>query len=475
MSSSSSSLIDDLLHDPVLEADLKRQQKQIVFNDNFRHALAERRKALPPVETSFPEIPPDYVSADKFEEAGGAPWQTPDPSLPTLLALHQELVAFGKWLNATPLEKAERHGVVLDVRRITSALWPEAVVVEFGSSWTGLNLPDGDIDLAIQRLPGPNHVRENLKVLMNQFAKALHASNIATHIHVIDTARVPIVKFIDRRSGFSVDVAFGLQGVVTKSGEWVLANCKKMPQLKPLLMFLKLFLSIRGLSEPYKGGIGSYMLFTMLLCVLHLSDGARSPEHWRKASLGHILFEFFRLYSNDMNYKKLGLRPPNGASKQASLFPRENPSWAISIESPEDSSIDLGRGTFDYHHVLQAFDNAYLTICSGDRNGRSLLLVSGLLGQGRGFIDARAKLEKRLKAEPRPDVPTAGLKASSVAPEKGQLFFDDTSDSDSASDNTEESAVTPSEESTATDQPPKKIRRTVRLEDIGGWSDDEDD
>ncbi|EER05637.1 TRF4/5 nucletotidyl transferase, putative [Perkinsus marinus ATCC 50983] len=368
--------IDDLLHDPVLEADLKRQQKQIVFNDNFRHALAERRRSTrPSSESSFPDVAPDYVSADKFEQGGGAPWKTPDPSLPTMLALHSELVAFGKWLDATPQEKEERRKIVLDVRAITNALWPEAVVVEFGSSWTGLNLPDGDIDLAIQRLPGPNHVRENLKLLMNQFAKALHVSKIATHIHVIDTARVPIVKFIDRRSGFSVDVAFGLQGVVTKSGEWVVANCQKMPQLKPLLMFLKLFLSIRGLSEPYKGGIGSFMLFTMLLCGLHLSDGARSPEHWRKASLGHLLFEFFRLYSNDMNYKKLGLRPPNGSAKQASLFPRENPSWVISIESPEDSSIDLGRGTFDYPHVIQAFDNAYLTICSGERNGQSLLLT----------------------------------------------------------------------------------------------------
>lgn len=155
-----------------------------------------------------------------------------------MLALHSELVAFGKWLDATPQEKEERRKIVLDVRAITNALWPEAVVVEFGSSWTGLNLPDGDIDLAIQRLPGPNHVRENLKLLMNQFAKALHVSKIATHIHVIDTARVPIVKFIDRRSGFSVDVAFGLQGVVTKSGEWVVANCQKMPQLKPLLMVM---------------------------------------------------------------------------------------------------------------------------------------------------------------------------------------------------------------------------------------------
>ncbi|KAF4743236.1 hypothetical protein FOZ62_017982, partial [Perkinsus olseni] len=189
-----------------------------------------------------------------------------------------------------------------------------------------------------------------------------------------------------------------------------------------------------------KGGIGSYMLFTMLLCVLHLSDGARSPEHWRKASLGHILFEFFRLYSNDMNYKKLGLRPPNGSSKQASLYHRENPSWVISIESPEDSSIDLGRGTFDYPHVIQAFDNAYLTICSGERNGRSLLLVSGLLGQGRGFIDARAKLEKRLKAEVRPDVVTTGLKAASMAAGKGQILFNDTSDSDTESDKTVESS-----------------------------------
>lgn len=176
-----------------------------------------------------------------------------------------------------------------------------------------------------------------------------------------------------------------------------------------------------------------------------------------------------------MNYKKLGLRPPNGSAKQASLFPRENPSWVISIESPEDSSIDLGRGTFDYPHVIQAFDNAYLTICSGERNGQSLLLVSGLLGQGRGFIDARAKLDRRLKAKVRADVVTTGLKAASLAPEKGQILFNDTSESDTESDKTTESVSVSEESVVEVRQPPRKVRRVVRLEDIGGWTDDDDD
>lgn len=67
----------------------------------------------------------------------------------------------------------------------------------------GLYLPTSDID-AVLLHSGCRDPRQGLKALAN----ALHRRDMATNVQVIAKAKVPIVKFIERESGFQFDVSF---------------------------------------------------------------------------------------------------------------------------------------------------------------------------------------------------------------------------------------------------------------------------
>ena len=77
---------------------------------------------------------------------------------------------------------------------------------------------------------------------------------MATDIQLIAKARVPIVKFIEKQSGFQFDISFDVANGPA-SAEIVRANTRRFPALRPLVTVLKAFLQQRALNEVYSGGI----------------------------------------------------------------------------------------------------------------------------------------------------------------------------------------------------------------------------
>ncbi|THG19728.1 hypothetical protein TEA_028280 [Camellia sinensis var. sinensis] len=108
---------------------------------------------------------------------------------------------------------------------------------------------------------------------LQALARALSQRGIAKKIQVIAKARVPIVKFVEKRSGVAFDISFDLQNG-PKAAEFIKNAVSKMPPLRPLCLILKVFLQQRELNEVYTGGIGSYALLAMLIAM----DG-NSKEH----------------------------------------------------------------------------------------------------------------------------------------------------------------------------------------------------
>ena len=63
--------------------------------------------------------------------------------------LHNEILDYVKWLEATPEDKQTRVNLVKKIKKVTKDSYSEAVVMVFGSCATGLNLPNSDIDLLV--------------------------------------------------------------------------------------------------------------------------------------------------------------------------------------------------------------------------------------------------------------------------------------------------------------------------------------
>lgn len=187
--------------------------------------------------------------------------------------LHCEILDFVRWIEPTEAQKEERHLVVKRIKRVVKEIWPNAVVMVFGSVATGLNLPKSDIDLLVYH----TDVRE-LKML-DKLSTALFRSGYCKSIEALKHTKVPLIKMVDKHSNVNVDISFNrTNGIYCV--KLVKYLQKKYPELRPLILVLKAFLKSRSLNETYHGGVGSFLLTMLVTSYLQrqykLSHAARN-------------------------------------------------------------------------------------------------------------------------------------------------------------------------------------------------------
>ncbi|SCV71317.1 BQ2448_2905 [Microbotryum intermedium] len=123
--------------------------------------------------------------------------------------LNLEAHAFIEYISPSPIEHELRIWTIELVRRTIQSMWPDADVECFGSVGTGLYLPGGDIDLVVLCPTMPAPPLKPSSALLHRIASLLLHSSLAepTSLVVIAKARVPILKFVTRFGGFSVDLS----------------------------------------------------------------------------------------------------------------------------------------------------------------------------------------------------------------------------------------------------------------------------
>ncbi|XP_010442950.1 PREDICTED: non-canonical poly(A) RNA polymerase PAPD5 [Camelina sativa] len=273
-----------------------------------------------------------------------------------MLQLHKEIVDFCDFLLPTQAEKAERDAAVASVSSVIKYIWPSCKVEVFGSYRTGLYLPTSDIDVVILE-SGLTNPQLGLRAL----SRALSQRGIAKNILVIAKARVPIIKFVEKKSNISFDLSFDMENG-PKAAEFIQDAVSKLPPLRPLCLILKVFLQQRELNEVYSGGIGSYALLAMLIAFLkYLKDGRSAPEH----NLGVLLVRFFDFYGRKLNTADVGV----SCKKGGSFFSKSNKGFLnlgrpglISIEDPQTPDNDIGKNSFNYFQIRSAFGMALSTL-----------------------------------------------------------------------------------------------------------------
>lgn len=138
------------------------------------------------------------------------------------------------------------------------------------------------------------------------------------------------------------------------------------------------------LLQVYNGGLSSYGLILMAVSFLQLHQRPDVMSKSSKANLGVLLLEFFELYGRNFNYSQTAIRLRDGGS----YAPREevarnmlpgNSSGGITlcIEDPLDATNDVGKGSFLFYRVKDAFEDAYIELARLMRPGK-LLFGAGL-------------------------------------------------------------------------------------------------
>ncbi|KAK4804192.1 hypothetical protein SAY86_004009 [Trapa natans] len=276
-----------------------------------------------------------------------------------LLQLHKEILDFSNFLSPTPEEQATRNSAVESVFGVIKYIWPNCTVEVFGSFQTELYLPTSDIDVVIFS-SGIQSPQLGLYAL----SRALSQKCIAKKIQVIAKARVPIIKFIEKKSGVSFDISFDVQNGPA-AAEYIKGVLSKCPSIRPLCLILKVFLQQRELNEVYSGGIGSYALLTMIMVLLRtVRERQVSPEH----NLGVLLIHFFDFYGLKLNTSDVGISCREGGTfflKSSRGFVSNNKGRpVIAIEDPQAPENDIGKNSFNYSQIRSAFQIAFNTLTS---------------------------------------------------------------------------------------------------------------
>lgn len=86
---------------------------------------------------------------------------------------------------------------------------------------------------------------ENLgQSALNKLAAKLRTENIGTKIEVIRGAKVPLVKFKERITGFACDVSFDINSGISSSS--VVKNyMQQWKVLRPMVLMIKYFLMLK--------------------------------------------------------------------------------------------------------------------------------------------------------------------------------------------------------------------------------------
>jgi non-canonical poly(A) RNA polymerase PAPD5/7 len=242
----------------------------------------------------------------------------------------------------------------------------------FGSFATGLYLPTSDIDMVIL-----NSNCVDARAALRKLAGKISQQNMAKNMLVLSKARVPIVKFDDAETNLKFDISFDIDGG-PETANFIKDMIRKLPQMKPLVMILKIFLQQRELNEVYSGGVGSYALIIMV-SVLLMTHESRLPKSKKvEGCLGVLLIDFFDLYGHVLNMYEVGISCRNGGffynKRDVGFYSHERP-YLLSIEDPRDTTSDIGKNSFNIQKLRSAFQFALTHLKAPETEFGELILM----------------------------------------------------------------------------------------------------
>lgn len=285
-----------------------------------------------------------------------------------------EILDFYEYVRPYPHEEDVRNNLIdrieYAVRRFTGAP-PEldVRVRSFGSFASALYLPTADMDLVAVSRSYESGGAEKFCVSNSakyRLGTHLERSGIVKKgtLTVIAKAKVPIIKFVDDRTGIKVDISFendsGLRAIDTFM-RWK----DQYPEMPLLVMIIKQFLAMRGLNEVFNGGLGGFTIICLVVSMLQLM-----PENQRKSEdaasqYGKLLRDFFDLYGKKFSLENTGImmNPPG-------YFDKKNPracrakvnARGLTIIDPNNPQNDISGGSRQVALVFSHFRAALHTI-----------------------------------------------------------------------------------------------------------------
>ncbi|OQR91413.1 Poly(A) polymerase [Achlya hypogyna] len=265
-------------------------------------------------------------------------------------------------LEPTPMETALKQQATVAMERLVQHKWPHLRLHAFGSSQNGFGGGSSDLDVGLFF----DDPAELAALSWNDRIQILASvASILTHNGVLEleqfvySARVPLLKFWDRRRKIAIDMSVG-SPMALQNTRLLKAYGQLDARVRPLVFAVKHWAKQRRINDASNGSLSSYAWIMLVIFFLQTRPAPVLPvlsvdapeigaalESSPPDAVGALLAGFFQFYAWDFDYKsnvvsiRLGAALPKVGKWGLGLG-----TWRFSIEDPIDLQHDVARVVF---------------------------------------------------------------------------------------------------------------------------------
>lgn len=238
--------------------------------------------------------------------------------------LNLEIQRFHEHARPSEYEAVARKHLIEQVRQHVQLYLPDYMLEVFGSERTGLSFASSDIDLRlVPKNDSSDIVRSKMKPDVQKKDLILLQSQIS-HKHkadymypVIRWTRHSLLSLQDRASGLHIQLV--LANDSSRSREYIQRYVQEYSYLPQLYSVIKATLDVRGLTDVYRGGVGSYSLLMMIVTSLKHRVNVRKDAAGGLQNFLHFWAHF------DTTKYGLNVDPPDDFLKSEQAITSKNP------------------------------------------------------------------------------------------------------------------------------------------------------
>lgn len=309
--------------------------------------------------------------------------------------LHREIVEFANKVEPRGKELSLRENTIKIFTDIMEEGFPNWIVKVFGSYSQGTQTIYSDLDFVVFKSKDDDLINDYdmLRIIKDYLYKKYFSYKMR-----LIKAKVPIIKATCQRTGINLDISVNRFNGCAAA---VIINnrLREIPVLHPIILLLKMVLRKAKLNEPHTGGMGSFLLFSLVFFyyqrivknqggLLEIDPGkgildvetAWSEEESAIHSEDNSLEaneELLKRLNAQMNYGKF----LNGFLKFWSTFDYENITVSLrkggmflqkktldddddiqnysslSVENFQDKNLNIGRSCYNFWEIQEEFSN----------------------------------------------------------------------------------------------------------------------
>jgi non-canonical poly(A) RNA polymerase PAPD5/7 len=278
--------------------------------------------------------------------------------------LHKEICDYYDYVRPRVFENDVRADLVRRMQAFLDTRYKDRTVKAFGSYEAGLCLPDSDMDLVVLSkgyMQGGTGIKPSHKVLQ-RFGNDLKTARMhkaSRPLVVVAHAKVPIIKFIDDKTGLRVDVAFENDTGVTANQTYRDWHAE-FPLMAPLVSLVKQWLYMRGQNDNATGGLGGFSTTCTVVSLLQQVRTYPSHQFPHSNDLGELFMYYLKYYGEfDTERDAIQLNPPIIFEKSRTRYYNpQNPS-RLCIVDPNRPDNDISGGSRNAHIILENMYDAF--------------------------------------------------------------------------------------------------------------------